>query len=156
MLYQYGAGFIDVVYEPQFAKFQFGSRLCSVRASDVNALIAMKSSIRGEIDYRPDDREFPFTGFAYADDLCRELKSKSLLEKVDVIEDFTHTPKAYFFLGFEYADPYTYDSETWQGNLLPEEVFDFQYGVSANFEYFRVWPLFHVPADLRSRPSFGR
>jgi hypothetical protein len=150
LLYQYESGFIDVVYEPQFAKYQFGSKLCSVRASDVNSLLAMKNSIRGEIDYRPNDQEFPFTGFAYADDLCRELKTKSLLEKIDVLEDFTHPPKAFFFLGFEYADPYTYDAETWQGNLLPQEVFDFQYGAPANFEYFRVWPLFNVPSELSS------
>jgi hypothetical protein len=53
------------------------------------------------------------------------------------------------FLGFE-EDDYYGESEEWQGALFPDEVFDFQFSAGRYLEYFRVWPLFHVPAELRS------
>jgi hypothetical protein len=150
MLYQTETGFIDVVIEPQFDDHKFGSRLCSVRSTDLGSLQRMKNSVRGEIDFRQHDQLFPFTGFAYLDDLARELKTKSILKTVDCVEsDFTRSPAAYTFLGFEEPDEWGLDGDTWQGDIYPDEVHDFQFSVEASFEYFRVWPLFHVPASLR-------
>ncbi len=149
MLYQTETGFIDVVIEPQFDDHKFGSRLCSVRSTDLGSLQRMKNSVRGEIDFRQHDQLFPFTGFAYLDDLARELKTKSILKTVDYAEsDFTRSPAAYAFLGFEEPFYPGGESDTWQGSLLPDEVHTFQYNVDTSFEYFRVWPLFYVPAEL--------
>ena len=148
MLFQTETGFIDVVIEPQFTSFQFGSQLASVRSSDLTSLQRMTNAVRGDIDFRQQDNAFPFTGFAYLDDLCRQLKSKAPLVDPDyVTKNFSRAPLAYAFLGFETDYDYN-ESEQWQGSLLPNEVFDFQYSTGLHLEYFRVWPLFYVPAEL--------
>ncbi len=148
MLFQTETGFIDIVIEPQFTSFQFGSQLASVRSSDLTSLQRMTNAIRGDIDFRQQDTAFPFTGFAYLDDLCRQLKSKSPLVDPDYApKDFSRPPRAYVYLGFE-TDYDCNESEQWQGSLLPNEVFDFQYSTGLHLEYFRVWPLFYVPAEL--------
>jgi hypothetical protein len=150
MLYQRETGFIDVVIEPQFKDFTFGSQLCSVRSTDLSSLMSMKNSVRGEIDFNQYDPMYPFTGFAYLDDLARELKTKSLLQFVDPAEtNFTRSPVAFMYLGFEEPGDWGIDGDTWQGDLHPDEVHDFQFSVDASFEYFRVWPLFHLPASLK-------
>lgn len=146
MLYQTESGFIDVVIEPQFTCFQFGSQLASVRSSDLISLQRMTNAIRGDIDFSQQDNEFPFTGFAYLDDLCRQLKSKSPLMNPEYVpNDFTRTPSAYSYLGFE-ADDDCIETDHWQGALLPSEVFEFQYSTGLHLEYFRVRPMFYVPA----------
>jgi hypothetical protein len=150
MLYQTETGFIDVVIEPQFAHFQFGSQLASIRSSDLTSLQRMTNSVRGEIDFRQHDSVFPFTGYAYLDDLARQLKTMSVITQADrANENFSRKPAAFMFLGFE-EDDYYGESEEWQGALYPDEVFDFQFSAGRYLEYFRVWPLFHVPAELRS------
>jgi hypothetical protein len=150
MLYQRESGFIDIVLEPQFKDYSFGSQLCSVRSTDLSTLMSMKNSVRGEIDFNQYDPIYPFTGFGYLDDLARELKTKSLLQFVDSAErNFTRAPAAFTYLGFEEPDEWGLDGDTWQGDIYPDEVHDFQFNVEACFEYFRVWPLFHVPASLR-------
>jgi hypothetical protein len=150
VLYRRESGFIDIVIEPQFKDYSFGSQLCSVRSTDLSTLMSMKSSVRGEIDFNQYDPMYPFTGFGYLDDLARELKTKSLLQFVDPAErNFTRTPAAFMYLGFEGPDEWGLDGDTWQGDIYPDEVHDFQFSVDASFEYFRVWPLFHVPASLR-------
>ena len=155
MLYQTETGFLDVVVEPQFKEFTFGSQLCSVRSTDLLSLTRMKNSIRGDIDFRQRDLYYPFTGFAYLDDLARELKTKSILQNIDyAAEDFSRTPAAYTYLGFEEPDAWGVDGDTWQGDISSDEVHTFQFSVDAYFEYFRVWPLFHLPAELKE-DAFG-
>jgi hypothetical protein len=150
MLYQRDTGFIDVLIEPQYQDFRFGSRLCSVRSSDLTTLMAMKNSVRGEIDFNPDDPLYRFTGFAYLDDLARELKTMSVHQHVEeAAANFSRPASAFMYLGFEEPDQWGSDGDTWQGDLLPDEVHDFQFSVDASFDYFRVWPLFHLPADLK-------
>ena len=149
MLFQTETGFIDIVIEPQFTSFQFGSQLASVRSSDLTSLQRMTSAIRADIDFRQQDTAFPFTGFAYLDDLCRQLKTKTPLVHPDYApKNFSRAPVAYSYLGFE-ADYDYNESDQWQGSLLPSEVFDFQYSTGLHLEYFRVWPLFYVPEELR-------
>jgi hypothetical protein len=110
----------------------------------------MKNSVRGEIDFNKFDRIYPFTGYGYLDDLARELKTKSFLGSVDSAEsDFTRKPATYLYLGFEEPDYWGVDGDTWQGYLYPDEVHDFQNSMAVRFDYFRVWPLFHIPASLR-------
>lgn len=150
MLFQTDTGFLDVVVEPRFWKFQFGSQLCSVKSSDLTGLMRMRNCVRGEIDYRPADTLFPFTGFAYLDDLSRELKSRSILEFVDQAgKNFTRQPLAYTYLAFEEPDPWAEQETSWEGDLWPSEVLGFEYRPGTYLEYFRVWPLFHVPNRLR-------
>jgi hypothetical protein len=150
MLYQRESGFIDIVIEPQFKDYSFGSQLCSVRSTDLSTLMSMKNSVRGEIDFNQYDPMYPFTGFGYLDDLARELKTRSLLQFVDPAErNFTRPPLAFTYLGFVEPDETGFDGDTWQGDIYPDDVHDFQYSVEASFEYFRVWPLFHVPVELK-------
>ena len=156
MLYQKTSGFIDIVIEPQFKEFTFGSQLCSVRSTDLSTLMSMKNSVRGEIDFNQYDPMYPFTGFGYLDDLARDLRTRSLLQLVDHAEsNFTRSPTAFTYLGFEEDDEFGFEVDAWKGDIYPNEVHDFQYRVDASFEYFRVWPLFHVPAGLREELEPG-
>lgn len=53
------------------------------------------------------------------------------------------------YLGFEEPDEWGQDGDPWQGYIYADEVHQFEFSFDASFEYFRVWPLFHVPTSLR-------
>lgn len=48
MLQQRDTRFFDVVIEQQLKKVSIGSQLCSVRATDLDTLMSMKDSLRGQ------------------------------------------------------------------------------------------------------------
>lgn len=141
MLYMRDSFFIDVVFEPQFQLSPVSPRLCSVRTNNLEALLRMQNSVRGEVDVQESDRVYPFTGFAYEDDLCRELKTKSLSHWIDESPNFSSQAQAFEYLAFESNATGDLGAGVHQGILSPEEVSE-RIEDHSQFSYFRVWPVF--------------
>lgn len=141
MLYRKDASFIDVVFEPQFQIKLGGPRLCSVRTNSFEALLGMQMSVRGGVDLQEGDRVYPFTGFAYEDDLCRELKMKSLSDWIDESPNFSSPAKAFEYLAFECNATDDPGAGVHHGILSCEEAASYIES-HPQFSYFRVWPVF--------------
>jgi hypothetical protein len=145
MLIETDTGLIDVVVEAQFKDFNLGSQLCSVRSPNLESLNYMKNSVRGDINFHAEEKVFPYTGFAYLDDLARELKRKSIMRQVDFLDyDFSPRPEHYFYIAFEEPNKSGEDGQTWQGMIHAAEMNEYRSSVDPTFVYFRVWPMFNI------------
>lgn len=154
MLIQFGGGFLDLVYEPQFSSLPL-DKIVSVRANSWDVLKQLKSVTNHKVHFNQNDSVWPFTGFAPLHVVSTELGLEGQGHLVDYLP-IDHTPQAVafhyrMFREFPYWSKNPEKDSEFSGFVYPEEIPEIQTwldegdtGVISGY----LLPLFQIPTEL--------
>jgi hypothetical protein len=150
---------VNAFIEPQFKHLSSG-HLVTVRYSDIDALGRFKHHMQGGTRIDLSDKYFHFTGYTQLLDLNYHVTgSLNRLEDLFVEKDVSPAPVAYRWSGWEDhtedEDGNLIQGDEWQGFSLPEGINDARWELPTSLVEFYVYPLFEVPADLKTITTLG-
>ena len=154
MLIQYGGGFLDLVYEPQFNYLPL-DKVVSVRANSWDVLKTLDSVNTHPVHFNQHESVWPFTGFAPLHLIATELKLDGKGHLVDYLP-IDHTPKAVafsyrMFREFPYWSKNPEKDSELSGFVYPEEIPEMQTwldGGDTGVISGHLLPLFQIPDEL--------
>jgi len=159
MLFEINGSVVNAFVEPQFKHLSSG-HLVTVQYSDLDALGHFKHHMQGGTRIDLSDKYFHFTGYTQLLDLNYHVAgSLNRLEDLFVEKDVSPAPVAYRWQGWEEDSSEDLENgmqtEDWYGISLPGEIEAIRWELEPSYVGFYVYPLFEVPADLKTITTLG-